>query len=110
VIAAPAQAETQLVLPTSLAAHPSSASSFAFQFNSAADSSSVRPTEGKRSAARSLTIHGVVGTATGLLLGLVLSSASLSGDETAVVLTWTAVGAAAGVLSGIVTWLLERRE
>ena len=63
-----------------------------------------------RSAARIVAIHGVVGTGAGLLVGLVLSGASVGDDQTSVVLTWTALGAAAGVVSGVVTWLVGRRR
>lgn len=63
-----------------------------------------------RSAARILAIHTVVGTGAGLLIGLALSGASVGDDRTAVVLTWTAVGAAAGLLSGIASWLLGRDQ
>jgi hypothetical protein len=43
-------------------------------------------------------------------MGLVLSGASVDDDRTSVVLTWTALGAAAGVVSGVVTWLAGRRQ
>ena len=59
-----------------------------------------------RSAPRIIAIHGVVGTGAGLLIGLVLSGAGVGDDQTSVVLTWTALGATAGVVSGIVTWLV----
>lgn len=61
-----------------------------------------------RSAARIITTHTAVGTGAGLLLGLVLSGASVGDDRTTVVLTWTGLGAAAGVLSGVATWLVGR--
>jgi hypothetical protein len=71
-------------------------------------SDSVHESRADRSAARTIAIHTVVGTGAGLLLGLVLSGASAGDDQTSVVLTWTALGAAAGVVSGIVTWLVGR--
>jgi hypothetical protein len=61
----------------------------------------------RRSAAKTIALHGAVGTGAGLLIGLVLSSASTSDDETSVVVTWTALGAAAGVVSGVITWLVS---
>ena len=61
-----------------------------------------------RSAARIITTHTLVGTGAGLLLGLVLSGASVGDDHTTVVLTWTSLGAAAGGLSSVITWLLGR--
>jgi hypothetical protein len=42
------------------------------------------------------------------LIGLVLSGASTDDDRTSVVLTWTALGAASGVVGGLVTWLVGR--
>jgi len=68
------------------------------------------PSRADRSAARIIAIHGVVGTGAGLLIGLVLSGASVGDDQTSVVLTWTALGAAAGVVSGVFTWLVGRRQ
>jgi hypothetical protein len=62
------------------------------------------------SGGRIIAIHAVVGTGAGLLIGLVLSGASVGDDQTSVVLTWTALGAAAGVVSGVVTWLVGRRQ
>jgi len=59
-----------------------------------------------RSAASNIAIHGAVGTGAGLLIGLVLSGAGVGDDQTSVVLTWTALGATAGVVSGVVTWLV----
>lgn len=73
-------------------------------------SGSVYQSRADRSAARIIAIHGVVGTGAGLLMGLVLSGASVDDDRTSVVLTWTALGAAAGVVSGVVTWLAGRRQ
>jgi hypothetical protein len=58
-----------------------------------------------RSAAGTIAIHGAVGTGAGLLIGLVLSGSSMSDDRATVVVTWAALGAAAGVVSGVVTWL-----
>jgi hypothetical protein len=72
-------------------------------------SDSVYQSRADRSAARTIATHAVVGTGAGLLIGLVLSGASAGGDRTSVVLTWTALGAAAGVVSGVVTWLVGRR-
>jgi hypothetical protein len=60
---------------------------------------------GDRSAVRTIAIHTAVGTGAGLLLGLLLSSASTGGDQAAVILTWAGLGAAAGAVSGVVTWL-----
>ena len=57
---------------------------------------------------RIIAIHAAVGTGAGLLIGLVLSSASK--DESSVILTWTALGAVAGLVSGVVTCLVGRRE
>ena len=60
------------------------------------------------SAARTIALHGAVGAGTGLLIGYLLSNASVGDDRGTVILTWTALGAAAGVVSGVVTWLLGR--
>jgi hypothetical protein len=49
-----------------------------------------------------------VGTAAGLVIGLVLSGAGASDDKSSVVWTWTALGAAAGIVSGVVTYLVAR--
>ena len=65
------------------------------------------PTNG--SATRTIAIHTVVGTGAGLLVGLAVSGASVSDHRTTVVLTWTALGAAAGAASGVVSWLVGRR-
>jgi hypothetical protein len=65
---------------------------------------------GDRSAAKTIAIHTAVGAGAGLLIGLVLSGASTGDDGTSVVLTWTALGAAAGVVSGVVTWLVGRGQ
>jgi len=62
------------------------------------------------SAARTIATHAAVGTGAGLLIGLVLSGATVGDDRASVVLTWTAVGAAAGVVSGVVTWLAGGRR
>jgi hypothetical protein len=75
---------------------------------SPASTGSVYQERDNRSAARIITTHTLVGTAAGLLLGLVLSGASVGDDHTTVVLTWTGLGAAAGGLSGVITWLLGR--
>jgi hypothetical protein len=40
----------------------------------------------------------------------VLSGASVDDDRTALIVTWTALGSAAGVVSGAVAWLVGRRE
>jgi len=61
-----------------------------------------------RSAGRTIATHALVGTGAGLLIGLVLSGASVGNHRTSVVLTWTALGAASGVVSGVVTWLVGR--
>jgi hypothetical protein len=60
----------------------------------------------RRSAARIVATHAAVGTGAGLLIGFLLSGASVSDDRTAVVVTWTALGAASGIVSGVVTWLV----
>ena len=65
---------------------------------------------GERSAASIIATHAAVGTGAGLLIGLVLSSASVEEDKSSVVLTWTALGAAGGIVSGVVTSLVRRRE
>ena len=65
---------------------------------------------GQRSAASIIATHAAVGTGAGLLIGLVLSSASADKDESSVILAWTALGAAAGLVSGVVTCLVGRRE
>jgi hypothetical protein len=70
----------------------------------------VYQSRGERSAASIIAVHGVVGTGAGLLIGLVLSGTSVGDDRAAVVVTWTALGAAAGVVSGVVTWLVGRRQ
>lgn len=75
-----------------------------------AGSGPVYQSHADRSAARIIAIHGAVGTGAGLLIGLVLSGASVGDDQTSVVVTWTALGAAAGVVSGVVTWLVGRRH
>jgi hypothetical protein len=67
-------------------------------------------TQNGRSAGRTIAIHGLVGTGAGLLIGLVLSSADISDDKTASVLVWTSAGAASGILSGLITWLMEPGE
>jgi hypothetical protein len=64
----------------------------------------------ERSVARTVGIHTAVGTGAGLIIGLALSGAGADDDRAAVVLTWTAVGAVAGVGSGVVTWLVGRRQ
>ena len=61
------------------------------------------------SAFKTIVIHTVVGTGAGLLIGALLSSASVSDDRTEVILTWTALGAAAGLVSGVVTTRLRRQ-
>ena len=58
----------------------------------------------KRSPAKTIALHTAVGTGAGLLTGLLLSGASTSDDRTTVIVTWTALGAAAGLVSGVVTW------
>jgi hypothetical protein len=63
-----------------------------------------------RSASRTIAIHGLVGTGAGLLIGLALSSADISDDKTASVVVWTLAGAAAGIGSGVVTWLMDRSD
>jgi hypothetical protein len=60
------------------------------------------------SATRIIATHAAVGTAGGLLIGLVLSGASIADDRAEVVLIWTAAGLTAGAVSGVVTWLVER--
>lgn len=73
-------------------------------------SDSVFQSRAHRSAARTLATHAVVGTGAGLIIGLVLSGASASEERTSVVVTWTALGAAAGVASGVVTLLVGRPQ
>jgi len=63
--------------------------------------------ETSRSAKRTILTAALVGTGTGLLIGLLLSGADLADDHTTVVLTWTAVGLTAGVIGGVITWWLE---
>jgi hypothetical protein len=63
-----------------------------------------------RSAAGIIATHALVGTGAGLAIGLALSGASVGDDRTTVVVTWTALGAAAGIVSGVVTWLVGRRH
>jgi hypothetical protein len=63
-----------------------------------------------RSTARTIATHTAVGAGAGLLIGLVLSGASTTDDEVTVVVTWTTLGAAAGACSGVVMWLMGRRE
>jgi hypothetical protein len=60
------------------------------------------------SAGRTIALHGAVGAGAGLIIGLVLSGSDVGDDNTDVILTWTALGAAAGVVSGVVTWLVTR--
>ncbi len=62
------------------------------------------------SAGKTIVTHTLVGTGAGLLIGLVLSGATVGDHRTSVVLTWTAVGAASGVVSGVVTWLIGRGQ
>ena len=64
---------------------------------------------GNHSGARIIATHTVVGAGAGLLIGLVLSGASAGDDRTSVVLTWTALGGAAGVVSGVIAWLVGRQ-
>jgi hypothetical protein len=59
------------------------------------------------SAAKIVAIHTAVGAGTGLVLGYLMSRLSF-GNETEVILTWTAVGASAGVIGGVVAWLIGR--
>lgn len=61
------------------------------------------------SAGRTIAIHGIVGAGTGFVIGLLLSGSSISDDQSTIVLTWTGLGAAAGVISGVATWVLNRR-
>lgn len=61
-----------------------------------------------RSAARTIAVSTLVGTGAGLLIGLVLSGASVGDEQGSVILIWTGVGAAAGVVGGVATWLLGR--
>jgi hypothetical protein len=68
------------------------------------------PSRRHRSAAGTIALHTAVGTGAGLVTGLVLSGAAARGDRTTVVVTWTTLGAAAGAVSGVVTWLLGRRS
>ena len=68
---------------------------------------SVAQSDGKRSTPGILAIHTGVGTGAGLLIGFALSGASVRDDRASVVLTWTALGAAAGLISGVVTWLVR---
>lgn len=71
-------------------------------------SDSAHQLRADRSAARTVAVHTAVGAGAGLFIGLVLSGATVGDDKTAVVLTWTALGAATGVVSGVVTWLAGR--
>lgn len=73
-------------------------------------SGSAYESRADHSGAKTIAIHTVVGTGAGLVVGLVLSGASVGDDDTSVVLTWTGLGAAAGVVSGVATWLLSRRQ
>jgi len=63
-----------------------------------------------RSAGRIIATHTAVRAGAGLLIGLALKGASVSNDERSVVVTWTALGAGAGLVSGVITWLIGRRE
>ena len=65
---------------------------------------------GDRSAVSIIATHAAVGTAAGLVIGLVLSSASVDKDQSSVVLTWTALGAAGGIVSGVVACLVGRQQ
>jgi hypothetical protein len=38
------------------------------------------------------------------------TAASLGDDDTSVVVTWTALGLTAGLISGAVTWFVDRRR
>jgi hypothetical protein len=60
------------------------------------------------SGMRTIVTHALVGTAAGLLTGLVLSGSNVSDDDSSIILVWTSLGLAAGVTSGVITWLLER--
>lgn len=57
--------------------------------------------------ARVIATHGAVGTGAGLLVGLLLSGAAIADDRSTVVLTWTALGAAAGVAGGVIVWVIR---
>jgi carbon monoxide dehydrogenase subunit G len=58
---------------------------------------------------RTIFVHTSVGAGAGLLIGVVLSAASVVDDDASVVVTWTAAGAAAGLASGVITWAVRRR-
>ncbi|HET9949049.1 MAG TPA: hypothetical protein VFQ22_09020 [Longimicrobiales bacterium] len=63
--------------------------------------------EARGSATRTITTHALVGTGTGLLIGWALSGANVSGDDGSLVLIWGSIGLGSGLLSGVITWLLE---
>ncbi len=64
----------------------------------------------KRSAGKTIALHTAVGTGAGLVIGLLLSGASTNDDRSSVIVSWTALGAAAGLVSGVVTWLVGRER
>jgi hypothetical protein len=61
----------------------------------------------KGSAIGTLATHTAVGAGAGLLIGLLLSGTSRTDDNPSIVVTWTALGAAAGVVSGGIRWLMD---
>ena len=68
------------------------------------------PQQARRSATRTIVTHAAAGTGAGLLIGLLLSNVDVSGDDTEIVVTWTAVGLTAGLVGGAIAWLVERRD
>lgn len=79
-------------------------------WDSRAPSTVLQPPQEEPSPSRIILTHALVGTGTGLLIGLALTGASLGDDDTSVVITWSALGLGAGLVSGAVTWLLHRRK
>lgn len=83
------------MLPAPLATIPGAATVWTFP-----------PTQRRVSPARAIAIHGLVGAGAGLLIGTLLSGAAIADDRSTVVLTWTGIGAAAGLTSGVAVSLL----
>jgi len=108
VLAAPGEAQRLAPALGGIAVNP--AASGVIAESALIASRAAFPSADGRSAARIIAVHTAVGTGAGLLIGLLLSGASVGDDQATVVLTWTALGAAAGVVSGVVNWLMGREQ
>lgn len=76
-------------------------------WDSRVPSTVLQPPRAEPSPGRLILTHALVGTGTGLFIGLALTGASLGDGDSSVVITWSALGLAAGLASGAVTWLLH---